>query len=90
MDYISKKGQDGKFIEMEKKRISGDIVGRLLALRKEKGMTQQQIADFTGIKRPNIARVEGQRYTPTLDVLVRIADSMGMRLEIHLVEKEEE
>ncbi|MDD5949100.1 MAG: helix-turn-helix transcriptional regulator [Lachnospiraceae bacterium] len=88
MDYISGSGQDQQFIEMEKKRVSSEIVGQLLELRKAKKMTQQQIADYTGIKRPNIARVEGQHYTPTLDVLIRIADSMGMRLDIRLVEKE--
>lgn len=88
MDYISGSGQDQQFIEMEKKRVSSEIVGQLLELRKAKKMTQQQIADYTGIKRPNIARVEGQHYTPNLDVLIRIADSMGMRLDIRLVEKE--
>ena len=88
MDYITGSGQDQQFIEMEKKRVSSEIVGQLLELRKAKKMTQQQIADYTGIKRPNIARVEGQHYTPTLDVLIRIADSMGMRLDIRLVEKE--
>lgn len=88
MDYIVKSNDLRILIEQEKKRISKDIIMQLCMLRKKMGLTQQQVADLTGIKRANIARIEGQKYTPTLDVLVKLADSMGMSLEIQLVKKQ--
>lgn len=56
--------------------------------RKEMGLTQQEVADVSGVKRPNIARLESGKHSPTVDMLNRIADSMGMDMEIHLIERE--
>lgn len=68
----------------------GEAVGKQYArARKDKGLTQQQVADISGIKRPNIARLEGGKHSPTVDMLARVANSMGMMLEIHLVDKPE-
>lgn len=65
----------------------GAATGKMYAqARKEKGLTQQEVADVSGVKRPNIARLEGGKHSPTVDMLARVADSMGMRLELHLVD----
>ena len=53
------------------------------------GLTQQEVADVSGVKRPNIARLESGKHSPTVDMLNRIADSMGMDMEIHLIEREQ-
>lgn len=69
----------------------GEAVGKMYALaRKEKGLTQQEVAEVSGVKRPNIARLEGGKHSPTVDMLARVADSMGMRLELHLIDTEAE
>lgn len=41
----------------------------------------------TGIQRPNISRLESGKYNPTLDMIVRVADSIGLEVEITLKEK---
>lgn len=65
----------------------GEATGKMYAqARKEKGLTQQEVADVSGVKRPNIARLEGGKHSPTVDMLARVADSMGMRLELHLID----
>lgn len=88
MDYeVMTQDEQSIYIEQEKKRISTEIIDSLYALRKQKGLTQQAVSDATGIRRPNIARIEGKKFTPTIDVLVRYADSLGMKVEIKLVEK---
>jgi len=51
---------------------------RLRALRLEAGLTQAEVARRTGIHRPNIARVEGGRHTPSLDTLNRLAEAIGV------------
>lgn len=87
MEFISQ--ENGKVIEIEKvqSHISDSLVEQLIALRKEQHMTQQDIADATGMQRANVARIEGRRYTPTLDVLMRYAKCLGMEIEITLKKK---
>jgi len=59
------------------------VIGQRIAeLRKAAGMTQQQLADKSGILRPNIARIENGRYGMTVDVLSRIAEALGKRIEL--------
>lgn len=57
--------------------------------RKEMGYTQQEIAESSGVKRPNIARLESGKHSPTIDMLQRVAQSMGMDMEIHLKERKD-
>ncbi len=55
-----------------------NLGARLRQLRLENGLTQAELARRTGIHRPNIARVEAGRHTPSLDTLARIADAIGV------------
>ena len=78
--------EDGDIlIEKDSKRITDKIVERLIAYRKQLKLTQQDIADATGIKRANIARLELKKNEASLDSLVRYAKSMGLDLAIELV-----
>ena len=61
----------------------GDVHGvrlgqRLRALRLSAGLTQAELARRTGIHRPNIARVEAGRHTPSLETLARLAAAIGV------------
>lgn len=51
---------------------------RLRALRLEAGLTQAELARRTGIHRPNIARVEAGRHTPSLETVQRLAEAIGV------------
>ncbi|MDH5490971.1 MAG: helix-turn-helix domain-containing protein [Myxococcales bacterium] len=51
---------------------------RLKELRLEAGLTQAELARRTGIHRPNIARVEAGRHTPSLETLSRLASAIGV------------
>lgn len=60
---------------------AAQLVGRHLAyLRTREGFTQQQVADRSGILRPIVARMEAGRHLQSLDVLMRYADAIGVRL----------
>ena len=59
----------------------------LIRYRKAKKITQADISENTGIQRPNISRLESGKYNPTLDMIVRVADSIGLEVEITLKEK---
>lgn len=63
--------------EFERKRIGA----RITQLRKEKGMTQQMVADEAGIQRCHIARIEAGKYSVGLDTLAAIGDTMDMQID---------
>ncbi len=51
---------------------------RIRELRLAAGLTQAELARRTGIHRPNIARVEAGRHTPSLETLSRLASAIGV------------
>lgn len=87
MDYIYKTEEYSKLIETQKTRVKNDIIDQYIAIRKEKGLSQEKIANLTGIARTNIIRIEAKRNMPTIDVLTKLANAVDMELEIRLIEK---
>ena len=85
MEYIVK--ANGMEVELEIKRLNDDIIDRLVAYRKKLHMTQQDIADITGIKRANIARIESKKHEITIESLIKYASSMGLDLRLELQER---
>lgn len=75
-------------VEQQKKEIREEIIGQLIDLRKQMKMTQQDITDATGIQRPNVARIESKKATPSMDILVRMAAAVGKRIVITLEDVE--
>lgn len=60
---------------------------RLRELRVAAGLTQAELARRTGIHRPNIARVEAGRHTPSLETLARLASAIGVSTTTVLTEE---
>ena len=53
--------------------------------RLEKGYTQEQLADVTGIHQTNISKLESGSANPSLRTLKRLAAGMGMKLKLEFV-----
>ena len=87
MDFIAREDDFEVLVERQKERVKNQILTSYIKLRKEKGITQQEIADRTGIKRTSVARIESGRNAPTIEVLVKLAAALDMELEIRLVER---
>ena len=85
VDYIVSTEESDILIENDSKRITDDIVDQLIVYRKQLKLPQQDIADATGIKRANIARLELKKNEASLDSLVRYAKSMRLDIAIELV-----
>jgi UDP-N-acetylglucosamine 1-carboxyvinyltransferase len=66
-------------------------IGLLIAnLRQEKGLTQGQLADDTGISQANISRMEKGKYNVSIDLLSSILYALDHQIEfseISLTEK---
>jgi ribosome-binding protein aMBF1 (putative translation factor) len=51
-------------------------------LREERGWSQRKLAEVTGIKQPQIARIEMGRQMPTIETLWKLADALGAEVVI--------
>lgn len=61
---------------------SVELIGKIVMARHEQGMTQQELANQSGIKQPMIARIETQKSDPQLSTMLKILKTLGYRLEI--------
>lgn len=52
----------------------------ITAKRKEQGLTQEDLADKTGLHRSHIVRIEQGRYNVTIEVIGKIAHALGCHL----------
>ena len=55
--------------------------------REERGWSQRDLAELTGMTQPAIARFEAGGTTPTLPILARIANAFDTTLSIELKPK---
>ena len=58
----------------EDSRTEYNLLGELVKLRKEKGLTQTELAQKSGNKQQVISRIENKENSPTLKTLCAILD----------------
>jgi DNA-binding XRE family transcriptional regulator len=57
------------------------IIGSTIKTKRESlGITQNELADLTGIKRPNIARLEKGATYPNLSTLIKVSQGLNISL----------
>ena len=64
-----------------------DLISSLIDARKLSHVTQKQLADATGIAQSDISKIENGTGNPTIKILKRLADGLGMNLKIEFVAK---
>jgi transcriptional regulator with XRE-family HTH domain len=57
--------------------VERNISARLVALRIERAMTQEQIAESCGVTKGYISKIENGRIVPPIGTLVRLAQALG-------------
>ena len=63
-------------------KAGGLITNSIRSHRFEHGeMTQQQLADRVGVTRQTVNAIEGNKYSPSLEVAFRISRVFGVGLE---------
>jgi DNA-binding XRE family transcriptional regulator len=83
----SPNGSGGHSPDLEGAVDGARLGARLRELRLAAGLTQAELARRTGIHRPNIARVEAGRHTPSLETLARLASAIGVPTTLVLTPK---
>ena len=62
-----------------------DIINAMIKARKEKGLTQKQLSEWTGISQADISRIQNGTRNPSLEMIKRLATGMGMRLKLEFI-----
>ncbi|MBD5509219.1 MAG: helix-turn-helix transcriptional regulator [Lachnospiraceae bacterium] len=70
--------------EYERLESRYEAIEQIVRARKEQNMTQEELAKRVGTQKSNISRLESGNYNPSLDFLVKVAESLGKHLSIHL------
>ena len=58
-----------------------NIITNLKSVRESRGMTQQELADCIGMRRETILHLENNRYNPSLEMALKIAQVFDLRVE---------
>lgn len=64
-----------------------DLIRALVEARISQNLTQKELAARTGIDQADISKLENGTRNPSLNLLKRLADGMGMVLRIEFVPK---
>ena len=76
------------YVEAIQKKVAShtdEVVKELVAESHRQGLTQSDIADRTGMKASNIARLENGSGIPTLVVLEKYASALGKHIEVKIL-----
>lgn len=58
------------------------LVGLIRKTRRDQGITQEQLADFTGLQRIGIVKIESGKTEPKVCTLLKICKMLGLKIEI--------
>ena len=84
--YKEQQLQDPEFRkEYEALQPEMEVIRALISARIEQNLTQQQLAQRTGIRQSNISRIENGSCSPTIATLQQLANGMGKKLHIEFV-----
>ena len=64
-----------------------DVIRAIVDARTSQNMTQKELAERTGSNQADISKLENGTRNPSVNLLKRLADGMGMALKIEFVPK---
>jgi len=76
--YPYRKPEPGAPEEQERRQIDQAIGERVRQERRARKWTLADLGSRTGIKAPNLSRLEKGKHSPSLDTLMKVADAMGL------------
>lgn len=68
--------------ETAESNLHAALISALVEARQEKGFSQRELEALTGVKQPQIARMERGDANPQIDTLLRILAPLGKTLAI--------
>ncbi|MBE5901580.1 MAG: helix-turn-helix transcriptional regulator [Lachnospiraceae bacterium] len=65
-----------------------DVIRAIVDARTSQNLTQKELAERTGINQADISKLENGTRNPSVNLLKRLADGLGMALKIEFVPKQ--
>ena len=88
-DMLSKQLENEEFKkEYEAIQPEMDVIRAIVDARTSQNLTQKELAERTGINQADISKLENGTRNPSINLLKRLADGMGMALKIEFVPKQ--
>ena len=88
-DMLAKQLQNEDFRkEYEAIQPEMDVIRAIAEARTSQNLTQKELAERTGINQADISKLENGTRNPSVNLLKRLADGMGMMLKIEFVPKQ--
>ncbi len=90
-DFLENQLQDEEFRkEYESMQPEFDVIKAMVAARTSQNLTQKELAERTGIHQADISKLENGTRNPSLNLLKRLAEGMGMVLKVEFIPKEKQ
>ena len=87
-EFLNEQLQDDEFRkEWEDIQPEMDAIRAMVDARISQNLTQKELAERTGINQADISKLENGTRNPSLKLLKRLADGMGMTLKLEFVPK---
>ncbi len=87
-DFLNEQLKNSEFRkEWEDIQPEMDVIRAMMEARISQNLTQKELAERTGINQADISKLENGTRNPSLKLLKRLADGMGMTLKIEFVPK---
>ena len=75
--------QDEQFKEeYERLRPRYELISLIIKTRLEQNLTQEELAKRIGTKKSNISRLESGNYNPSLDFIIKVAETFGKKVRL--------
>lgn len=88
-DFLKEQLQDDDFKkEYDNLQPEFDVIRAIVDTRVSLNLTQNQLAERTGINQADISKLENGTRNPSISLLKRLADGMDMALKIEFVSKQ--
>ncbi|MDO4197964.1 MAG: helix-turn-helix transcriptional regulator [Erysipelotrichaceae bacterium] len=87
--YKEKQMQNPSFAkEYEAIQPELNVIRTIIDARTSQNITQKELSERTGINQADISKLENGTRNPTIKLLQRLADGMGMTLKIEFIPKQ--
>lgn len=88
-DYKKQQMQDPELVrEYEAIQPEMDVIRAIVNARTSRNLTQNELAKRTGINQADISKLENGTRNPSVNLLKRLAEGMGMSLKIEFIPKQ--
>lgn len=87
-EYKNKRMKDSNFAKAyEEIQPEMNVIRAIIDARISQNLTQKELAERTGIAQTEISKLENGTRNPSIKLLQRLADGMGMVLNISFIPK---